>query len=100
LGRQGRIICSLPRSLACHLGVGVQLWLKVPQRNVAWQVTPGGHDYLCFGGKQYAQPDFPLVDSQYAPLAINGQPYVQLQRAADSGRLWVAEVTLGPGTGR
>ncbi len=37
--------------------------------------------------------------ASYEPLAINGQPYVQLQRADEEGRVWVGEVTLGPGTG-
>ena len=40
-----------------------------------------------------------LVDARYAPLSINGQPYVQLSRGDDSGRVWVGEVTLGKGTG-
>lgn len=40
------------------------------------------------------------VDARYAPLAINGRPYVQLVRADKAGRLWVGEVTLGPGTGK
>ena len=41
-----------------------------------------------------------LVNHQYAPLAINGEPYVQLRRADDSGCAWAADVTLGAGTGK
>jgi hypothetical protein len=40
------------------------------------------------------------VDASYSPLAINGQPYVQLRRADAEGRVWAADVTLGPGTGK
>ena len=41
-----------------------------------------------------------LVNHQYAPLAINGEPYVQLRRTDDSGCVWAADVALGAGTGR
>jgi hypothetical protein len=39
-----------------------------------------------------------LADSSYKPVSINGAPYVQLARADETGRLWVADVTLGEGT--
>lgn len=42
-----------------------------------------------------------LTGSSYAPLPINGEPYVQLQKAGDGdGREWAAQVTLGEGTGK
>lgn len=41
-----------------------------------------------------------LTGSNYAPLAINGEPYVQLYRADETGRVWVGEATLGAGTGK
>ena len=40
-----------------------------------------------------------LAHHTYRPLAINGQPYVQLYRADTDDRLWVGEVALGEGTG-
>lgn len=40
-----------------------------------------------------------LFDSSYQPIAINGEPYVQLQKVGDKdGREWAAQVTLGKGT--
>lgn len=36
----------------------------------------------------------------YSLFPINGQPYVQLHRADETGRVWVGQVTLGPGTGQ
>ena len=40
-----------------------------------------------------------LVGSSYQPIAINGEPYVQLQKVgAKDGREWAAQVTLGKGT--
>lgn len=40
-----------------------------------------------------------LFDSSYQPIAINGEPYVQLQKTgAKDGREWAAQVTLGKGT--
>jgi hypothetical protein len=41
-----------------------------------------------------------LTGSNYSALAINGEGYVQLFPADDTRRVWVAEVTLGPGTGK
>ena len=40
-----------------------------------------------------------FVDSNYRPLSINGQPYVQLRRSGKTGKVWIGEVTLGPGAG-
>ena len=37
--------------------------------------------------------------SNLSPMALNGDPYVQLHRLGD-GRVWVGEVTLGKGTGK
>ncbi|MBI2301203.1 MAG: hypothetical protein HYU66_20025, partial [Armatimonadetes bacterium] len=39
-------------------------------------------------------------DSSLTPLPINGEPYVQLRRADEAGKVWVGEVTLGPRTGK
>ena len=40
-----------------------------------------------------------LVGASYQPIAINGEPYVQLQKTgAKDGREWAAQVTLGKGT--
>ena len=42
-----------------------------------------------------------LVGSNYTPIAINGEPYVQLQKTgAKDGREWAAQVTLGKGTSK
>jgi len=42
-----------------------------------------------------------LVDSMYSPVAINGEPYVQLQKVgAKDGCEWAAQVTLGKGTSK
>jgi len=41
-----------------------------------------------------------LTHFTYSPLPINGQPYVQLHRADETGKVWVGEVTLGEGTGQ
>jgi hypothetical protein len=42
-----------------------------------------------------------MYDPSYLPLAINGEPYVQLARiGAKDGREWAALVRLGPGTGK
>jgi hypothetical protein len=42
-----------------------------------------------------------LVDAGYAPLQINGEPYVQLAKVgAKDGREWAARMKLGPGTGK
>ena len=38
--------------------------------------------------------------SAYKRIPINGQPYVQLRRAEDTGCVWTGEVTLGAGTGK
>lgn len=40
------------------------------------------------------------VGPNYEPLAINGEPYVQLQRGDEKGKVWVGEVTLGTETGK
>jgi hypothetical protein len=41
-----------------------------------------------------------LTGPNYSPLAINGEGYVQLYPADDTNRVWVGEVTIGPGTGK
>jgi hypothetical protein len=41
-----------------------------------------------------------LTGPNYSPLAINGEGYVQLFSVDDASRVWVGEVTLGPGTGK
>jgi len=42
-----------------------------------------------------------MTGSNYGPLQVNGEPYVQLvQAGAQDGREWAARVKLGPGTGQ
>ncbi|MHB8994979.1 MAG: carbohydrate-binding family 9-like protein [Armatimonadota bacterium] len=42
-----------------------------------------------------------LVGSNYTPIAINGEPYVQLLKTGEKdGREWAAQVTLGKGTSK
>jgi hypothetical protein len=41
-----------------------------------------------------------LTGPNYSPLAINGEGYVQLFPTDDTNRVWVGEVTIGPGTGK
>ena len=41
-----------------------------------------------------------MTGPNYAPLPVNGEPYVQLRRGDDEGRVWVGEVTIGEGTGK
>ncbi|MCX7599371.1 MAG: hypothetical protein N2512_11000 [Armatimonadetes bacterium] len=36
----------------------------------------------------------------YEPIAINGEPAVQLRPADETRQVWVAEVAIGPGTGK
>ncbi|HJN17382.1 MAG TPA: hypothetical protein QGH10_17890, partial [Armatimonadota bacterium] len=41
-----------------------------------------------------------VTGPSYAPLAINGDPYVQLHASDETARVWVGEVTVGEGTGK
>lgn len=36
----------------------------------------------------------------YSRLPLNGQPYVPLRRTDETGRRWIGQITLGPGTGK
>jgi hypothetical protein len=39
-----------------------------------------------------------FVGHRYERVAINGQPYLQLRRAEESGCVWIGQVTIGPET--